>query len=239
MANRSSPTLSEAVARARPDISDPIGAIAAGHVAVNGIVVTNPRSRLRPGSSVVVQTPTPLRGEAKLRAALDEFEVPVRDAVAVDVGAAAGGFTRVLLGRGASRVYAVDVGHGQLLGSLRQDPRVVNLEATNVSDLDIELVPEPVDLVTIDVSYLSLAAAVGQLGGLQLRRGAHLVGLVKPMFELRLPAPPTDEAQLPEALALATTGIESAGWRVLGSIASPVLGSRGAREMLVHAVIDE
>jgi 23S rRNA (cytidine1920-2'-O)/16S rRNA (cytidine1409-2'-O)-methyltransferase len=161
--------------------------------------------------------------------------VDVSDRVCLDLGAAAGGFTRVLLDAGAARVYAVDVGFGQLLGSLRLDPRVVNLEATNVSRLDARLVPDTIELVTIDVSYLALAAAVAQLDRVTLDGNAELVGLVKPMFELRLPTAPVDPETVDAATERAVTGIESAGWQVLATMPSPVLGGRGAVEALVHA----
>lgn len=161
--------------------------------------------------------------------------MPVRSAVALDVGSAAGGFVRVLLDAGAARVYAVDVGHGQLLGSLRQDPRVVNLETTNVADLDTTLVPEPVDVVTVDVSYLSLASAVRQLAAVATGPDAHLVGLVKPMFELHLPTAPTDPAMAWQAADVAAAGVAAAGWTVGATIPSPVTGARGAVEMLLHA----
>ena len=131
----------------------------AGHVLVGGRIVTNPASMVSAQDSIVVRPPTDLRGSAKLAAALDRFGVAVDGRAALDVGATAGGFTSVLLG-GTARVYAVDAGHGQLLGSLRQDERVVNLESTNVGDLARSQVPEPVAIVTIDVSYLSLAAAI-------------------------------------------------------------------------------
>jgi 23S rRNA (cytidine1920-2'-O)/16S rRNA (cytidine1409-2'-O)-methyltransferase len=176
-----------------------------------------------------------LRGEAKLRAALAAFGVPVADRVALDVGAAAGGFTKVLLEAGAARVYAVDAGHGQLLGSLRQDPRVVNLEATNLGALSAEVVPEPIAVFTVDVSYLSLALAVPQLARVEIAPAADLIALVKPMFELRLGAPPADEEHLEAARRRAIAAIGAAGWHVVGSIPSPVLGARGAREFLVHA----
>src|SRR5439155_15866930 len=114
------------------------------------------------GVSIVRRRRLRLRGEAKLEAALSVFPVDLRRRAALDVGAAAGGFTRVLLAAGARRVYAVDAGHGQLLGSLRQDPRVVVLESTNLGDLDRKLAPETVDVVTIDVSYLALREAVAQ-----------------------------------------------------------------------------
>jgi len=204
-------------------------------VLVDGLPVTNPRSLVAAGAAVTLARSPRLRGSAKLRHALDAFAIPVAGRVAVDVGAAAGGFTTVLVAAGATRVYAVDAGHGQLAGWLRQHPRVVNLEATNLGQLDTELVPDVVDLVTIDVSYLSLAAAVPQLDRIAFADGADLVALVKPQFELRLPSPPTTPAELARALAVAITGIEAAGWSVVGSVESPVTGARGAREHLVHA----
>jgi 23S rRNA (cytidine1920-2'-O)/16S rRNA (cytidine1409-2'-O)-methyltransferase len=176
-----------------------------------------------------------LRGSVKLSAALDAFDVDPSGRVCVDVGASTGGFTTVLLRRGATRVYAVDAGHGQLLGSLRQDSRVVNLEATNVGELTRDLVPEVIELVTIDVSYLSLSDAVAQLARLRFVPGADLVGLVKPMFELRLSAAPTDVRSLDRAIADAVDGVTGAGWDVVGSIRSPVTGAKGAVEGFVHA----
>jgi 23S rRNA (cytidine1920-2'-O)/16S rRNA (cytidine1409-2'-O)-methyltransferase len=173
-----------------------------------------------------------LRGSMKLRAALDAFGVSPAGRICLDVGASTGGFTSVLIERGAAKVYAVDVGHGQLLGSLRQDPRVVNLERTNIADAVIE---EPIDLVTVDVSYLSLAEAVRQLERLAFGDGAELVGLVKPMFELRLANAPKDDASLDEAIERATAGVSRAGWRVVKTMASAVRGTKGAIEGFVHA----
>src|SRR5262249_56223844 len=119
-----------------------------GDVRVVGVVRTSPASLVRVGASIVVGGSAPLRGEHKLEAALAAFDVHVTDRVALDVGAAAGGFTRVLLRAGARRVYAVDAGYGQLLGSLRQDPRVVNLEATNLRQFNPPLLPETLALLT-------------------------------------------------------------------------------------------
>jgi 23S rRNA (cytidine1920-2'-O)/16S rRNA (cytidine1409-2'-O)-methyltransferase len=192
--------------------------------------------RPRQGSAPdLIATHAPLRGEAKLRAALSVFEVRVAGRVCLDLGAAAGGFTRVLLEAGASRVYAVDAGFGQLLGSLRQDARVVNLEATNVAALDGRLVPETIEVVTIDVSYLALAAAVAQLDRVTIAPGADLIGLVKPMFELRLATAPTDPTLVDAATERAVAGIVAAGWEISRTMPSPVLGGRGAVEALVHA----
>jgi 23S rRNA (cytidine1920-2'-O)/16S rRNA (cytidine1409-2'-O)-methyltransferase len=192
------------------------------------------RGRRKPASNALPAR-APLRGEAKLHAALTGFGIDVDGRMCLDLGAAAGGFTRVLLDAGAARVYAVDVGFGQLLGSLRQDPRVLNLEATNVSKLDTRLVPDVIDVVTIDVSYLALAAAVTQLNRIELADDADLIGLVKPMFELRLPSAPTDPGTVDEATERAAIGIETAGWHVVAAMPSPVLGGRGAVEALLHA----
>ena len=210
--------------------------IAAGRVRVDGRVVTNPSSMVLPSSSVVVDEQRDLRGAAKLRAALRGFTVPLAGMVAVDVGAAAGGFTTVLLEKGARRVYALDAGHGQLVGSLRQDPRVVNLEATNLAEVDATLVPDRVDAVTVDVSYLSLHEAVAQLSQrIGFGERAHLVGLVKPMFELHLGHLPRERAQFDEAMARTIAGIEEAGWSVRATMPSPVTGARGAVEFLLWA----
>ena len=170
-----------------------------------------------------------------MRAALSGFDVLIAGRACLDLGAAAGGFTRVLLEAGASRVYAVDAGFGQLLGSLRQDPRVVNLEATNVAALDSRLIPDAIEVVTVDVSYLALAAAVAQLDRITIAADADLIGLVKPMFELRLATAPSDPGIVETAIARASTGIVAAGWQVVGAMPSPVLGGRGAVEALVHA----
>lgn len=169
----------------------------------------------------------PLRGEAKLEAALAAFAVDVRGRVALDAGASTGGFTRTLLRHGARRVHAVDAGHGQLLGSLRQDPRVVNLERTNLGEV---VIPERIELVTLDLSYLPLADAVPQLDRVDVV--GDLIALVKPQFELRLAAPPADPRP---ALDAAVAGIERAGWHVRDTIESPVRGAHGSVEYLVFA----
>jgi 23S rRNA (cytidine1920-2'-O)/16S rRNA (cytidine1409-2'-O)-methyltransferase len=234
-ARRTARRLVKALEEQRPDLADPLTAIRSGSVRVNGMVITNPQSLVRPEASIVVKASTTLRGTIKLRAALATFGIPVSGRLGLDVGAAAGGFTLALLEAGARRVYAVDAGHGQLLGSLRQDPRVVNLEATNVARLDGHLIPEVVDIVTIDVSYLSLAAAASQLRGIRFAPAADLIGLIKPMFELRRGSAPVDQASVEEAVGLARAAVIAAGWRVMAAMDSPVEGARGAREAFIHA----
>ena len=234
MARPRSRPLLDAVAAAFPEIADPLQAISTGRVEIDGIVVTNPRSRVSADNRLRLVAEQRLRGEAKLRAGLDAFAISVADRVCLDVGAAAGGFTRVLVEGGARLVYAVDAGHGQLLGSLRQDPRVVNLEGVNVAALTTDMIKQAIAMVSIDVSYLSLSAAVAQLDSVEIAAGADLVGLVKPMFELRRATAPTDRVDLDAALAAASEGLIAAGWRVIAHIDSPVLGSRGAPELLIH-----
>lgn len=173
-----------------------------------------------------------LHGREKLAFALERFAVRVHERVAFDCGASTGGFTTALLEAGAARVYAVDVGFGQLLGSLRQDERVVNMERTNIADARVN---EEIDVVTLDLSYLSLADGLPQLD-LDLAAAADLVALVKPMFELHLAALPDDQrAALPAAIDAAAAGAVAAGWTVVASCESPVLGRNGAVEGFIHA----
>jgi 23S rRNA (cytidine1920-2'-O)/16S rRNA (cytidine1409-2'-O)-methyltransferase len=218
-----------------PGLDDPLRAIADGRIHVDGRVVVNPAARVRRDAAVRVRSRRPLRGQLKLAAALDAFALTVSGDVAVDVGAAAGGFTAALLERGVRRVYAVDVGHGQLRDRLRTDPRVVALERTNVADLDDRLVPEPVDLVTLDLSYLSVADAVPSLDALRFAPGATLVALVKPTFELRAGSLVTDAAEVRAAIRAATEAIEANGWRPLACTLPATTGARGAVESFALA----
>jgi 23S rRNA (cytidine1920-2'-O)/16S rRNA (cytidine1409-2'-O)-methyltransferase len=226
--------LSDELVRAHPSITNPNELIARGGVVVDGRLVINPASLVRKGAAISLKVDVPLRGEAKLTAALTSFSVDVRGRVALDVGAAAGGFTRVLLKAGARRVYSVDAGHGQLVGSLRQDPRVVNLEATNLGTLNLGLVPDTVDVVTLDLSYLALRDAVPQLGSIRLDDRAHAIALLKPQFELGLREPPQDRKQLLDAVDSACNAFDNAGWTSEWT-GSPVRGRRGAIEFLLHA----
>ena len=216
-------------------------AIDRGDVVVDGSIVTNPRSLVTDGASIRLAASPPLHGTRKLDWALSRFPgARVAGRIAVDVGACSGGFTSALLAAGATRVYAVDAGFGQLRGALAQDPRVINLERTNVAALSTvaALSAVRVGAVTVDVSYLSLSAAVTQLSGcLLFDAEADLLGLVKPMFELRLPTIPlaTDRPTLLRAVDVAVAGVGAAGWTVLDHDECPVRGSRGAVEFFLHA----
>ena len=217
-----------------PDIADPEAAIRQGRVFLGGVPALNPMRLVRDDEAVVVRSDPVLRGTTKLLFALDRFGIDARGAIALDAGAAAGGFTTALLEVRVGRVYAVDVGHGQLRGWLRQDERVVVLERTNIAHLTTDVVPEPLDLITLDLSYLSLAHAVPQLGRLDVVPDEHLVALIKPMFELGSAGlPPAD--RWPEAIDRAVSGSVDAGWRVEEVVRSPVMGSHRAVEFFLYA----
>src|SRR5579862_67840 len=176
-----------------------LAAIAAGEVQVNGRILTNPRALVAPAAAVRHVPALELAGRRKLRWALRHFGVDAAGLTVVDVGASTGGFTEAWLEAGARLVHAVDVGHGQLRGSLRQDSRVVVWERTNVADLSAALIPGTVSGISVDVSYLSLSSAIAQLDRLAIAPGAVLLGLVKPMFELRLPTIPREPPVLDQA----------------------------------------
>ena len=179
------------------------------------------------------------RGGIKLDHGLTHFGFDVTGAVALDVGSSTGGFTDVLLSRGAARVYAIDVGTNQLAWKLRQDPRVVVLEQTNARYLTAEQVPEPVDIVVCDASFIGLAKVLE--APLKLARpGARLVALVKPQFEagraeVGKGGVVRDPAVHARVCAAAQGWVEGQGWRVLGVTPSPITGPEGNVEFLLGA----
>lgn len=189
---------------------------------------------------VAVAEPDPYvsRGGHKLAAALDAFEIDPAGKVALDVGASTGGFTDVLLQRGASRVYALDVGRGQLAESLRRDPRVVSMERTNARTLTATTLPEPIDLATIDVSFISLDKVLGPIrSALRPGSGAHIVALVKPQFEAGRGRTDHGVVRDPvihrEVLERTVTTAQAHGLGTRAVIASPITGPEGNREFLV------
>jgi 23S rRNA (cytidine1920-2'-O)/16S rRNA (cytidine1409-2'-O)-methyltransferase len=186
--------------------------------------------------SVVAPNRFVSRGAHKLAAALDAFGIDPAALVCLDVGASTGGFTDVLLQRGAERVYAVDVGRGQLAERLRRDPRVVSMERTNARNLAPGSLPEPVALAVVDVSFISLGLVLGPIA-MCLAPGGRIVPLVKPQFEagradvkrgvVRDPA--VHRAALERVVAAA----ETAGLGARGVVPSPILGPEGNREFLL------
>jgi 23S rRNA (cytidine1920-2'-O)/16S rRNA (cytidine1409-2'-O)-methyltransferase len=180
------------------------------------------------------------RGGIKLDHGLTAFGFDVTGAVALDVGSSAGGFTDVLLSRGAAKVYAIDVGTNQLAWKLRQDPRVVVHEQTNARYLDAATVPEPIDIVVCDASFIALSKVLE--APLKLARaGAKLVALVKPQFEagreeVGKGGVVRDPAVHSRVCDEAKDWVESQGWSVLGIATSPITGPEGNVEFLLGAV---
>jgi len=146
-----------------PGLDDPARLIEEGTVLVNGVPAQSPRTRVRADAAIQIRHTRLLRGTIKLAHALAAFGIDAAGAIALDLGAAAGGFTQALLDAGAARVYAVDAGAGQLRGWLRADLRVINLERTNLAQLGPHLITEPANLITMDLSYLAIADAIGQI----------------------------------------------------------------------------
>ena len=228
-------TLNTLLQRRFPGLDDPARLIKEGAVLVNGMPAASPRTRVRADAAIRVRHPRVLRGAIKLAHALAVFGVDAAGAIALDLGAAAGGFTQALLDAGADRVYAVDAGAGQLRGWLRADPRVINLERTNLARLGPHLISEPVDLITMDLSYLAVADAIGQVDRQLLAPAAQLIALVKPTFELHSATLADQPQQVAQAAEAAARALEDRGWRVLGQQPSPILGAKGAVEILLHA----
>ena len=192
-----------------------------------------------PATTVSVDAPEPYvsRGGHKLAAALDAFGIDPQGLVCLDVGASTGGFTDVLLQRGATRVYALDVGRGQLADSLRRDPRVVSLERTNARALTATTLPEPAALAVIDVSFISLDKVLAPIATALAPR-APIVPLVKPQFEVGKGRTDhgvvRDRAVHAEVLRAVVASASALGLGSRDVIASPILGPEGNREFLLH-----
>lgn len=225
------------------------GLILAGEVVVGDHAID------KPGTLVDVDAPLRLkggpvnpyvsRGGLKLRAALDAFPIAVADAVCLDVGASTGGFTDCLLQAGARRVYALDVGYGQLAWKLANDPRVVVMDRQNIRKLEPEQIPEPIDLAVADCAFVSLTKVLPHLPAL-LRSGADVVALVKPQFEvgreiadkfkgvIRDERARSDAFEAVKGFALAALP----GARQVGEMESPITGGDGNVEYLLGLTRD-
>ena len=215
--------------------------ILAGRVKVGGAFVTKAGTSIPDDAPVeVVEPDFPWvgRGGVKLAHALDTFRIDVAGREALDIGASTGGFTDVLLQRGARRVVALDVGHGQLDWRLREDPRVVVLEHRNARQLDGGWLPAPVDVVTIDVSFISLRLILPVLPAV-LAPGADVVALVKPQFEagrgeVGRGGLVKDPAVHEDVLARVTASAASCGLARVAMTPSPITGATGNQEFLMH-----
>jgi 23S rRNA (cytidine1920-2'-O)/16S rRNA (cytidine1409-2'-O)-methyltransferase len=215
--------------------------ILAGHVTVDGRAVSKAGEGVTRQAVVEIVAPDhPYvgRGGIKLAHALDAFAIDVAGRTALDVGASTGGFTDVLLQRGAARVVAIDVGHGQLDWKLRNDPRVVVRERLNARGLSAADVGHPIDIVTIDVSFISLRLILPILPAL-LTAGADIAALVKPQFEagrgdVGRRGLVTDPAVHEAVIARVTAAAESSGLMRVAMSPSPITGATGNKEFFLH-----
>ncbi|MBV9908526.1 MAG: TlyA family RNA methyltransferase [Hyphomicrobiales bacterium] len=215
-------------------------AIAAGLVTVGGVALKKASEEVAGDAPIEAEAPHPWasRGGVKLAAALDAFALDPSGLNCLDVGASTGGFTDVLLARGAAKVVAVDVGHRQLDPRLAADPRVRSLEGVDARALTAETLGTTPDAIVIDVSFISQRLVLPHVFKLAAER-AWLVSLIKPQFELGradlVKGRVTSEGALERACAAVRATIEAQGWTVLGLIPSPILGGAGAQEFLIAA----
>jgi 23S rRNA (cytidine1920-2'-O)/16S rRNA (cytidine1409-2'-O)-methyltransferase len=215
-------------------------AIVAGLVSIGGVAVKKASDEVSGDAPIEAEAPHPWasRGGVKLAAALDAFALDPDGLVCLDVGASTGGFTDVLIARGAARVAAVDVGHGQLDPRLAADPRVRSLERVDARTLTAEALGEQPSAIVIDISFISQRLVLPHVLKLAAKR-AWLVSLIKPQFELDradlVKGRVTSEVALERACDGVRAAIEAEGWTMLGLIPSPILGGAGAREFLIGA----
>ncbi len=213
--------------------------ISNGHVSIDGVAILKAGELIDRKANIKILTELFVgRGAYKLDQALLEFKISVKDKIFLDVGASTGGFTEILLNKGAMKVYAIDVGHDQLAPKLRGDHRVINLEGTNIKDL-LSL-PDIADGAVMDLSFISITKVLGSLKNL-LRPEADLIVLVKPQFEAGRERLPKDgvikDAKVREEILLEVVEFSTShGWKHIQTIDSPIEGKSGNKEFLVWLV---
>jgi 23S rRNA (cytidine1920-2'-O)/16S rRNA (cytidine1409-2'-O)-methyltransferase len=213
--------------------------ILAGLVIVEGLNLPKPGFRVSTEVKISLKSSMDKyvgRGGYKIEAALDSYDIDPKGMTCLDVGSSTGGFSDCLLQRGAEKVFAVDVGYGQLHYRLRKDQRVILMERVNARYLTKDEIPEPVDLVVIDVSFISLSLILPPLVSL-IKPGAYVVPLIKPQFEAGRKSVPKggvikDPSVHKEVLERLFKEFRESGWRILDIIPSPVRGASGNREYL-------
>ncbi len=215
-------------------------AIAAGHVTADGVLVRKASDEISAAAVIAAAPEHPYvsRGGVKLAAALDHFGLDVAGRICLDVGASTGGFTEVLLERGAKRVYAVDVGTGQLHSRLRGRDDIVSIEQTDIRKLDPTRLPELPDFATIDVSFISLKLVLPAVGNLLMPR-AQILALIKPQFEAGRhdsnKGIVRDEAVQKAVCDDIAAFVASLGWRNRPVVASAIRGGDGNQEFFIEA----
>lgn len=213
-----------------------------GKVIVNGNKVEKPGSMVDENSEITLcgdTLPYVSRGGLKLEHAIKYFSIEVKDKVAMDIGASTGGFTDCLLKHGAKRVYAIDVGYGQLAWKLRTDPRVIAIERTNIRYMERERIPESVDIATIDVSFISLKLVIPKVLEFLKPRG-EMVALIKPQFEvgkgeIEKGGIVRSEEKRVKVVENMKNFFESLSLKVIGVVESPIKGQKGNIEYLIYA----
>lgn len=217
--------------------------IGAGQVFVDGVLTDKAGTPCPLSSAVEIRgqtCPYVSRGGTKLEAGLDFFNISPAGMICLDAGASTGGFTDCLLQHGAVRVYAVDVGYGQLDWKLRQDPRVLTMERTNIRFIIVDDIPEPIDFAVVDTSFISLKLVIPPLLPL-FRATPSILALIKPQFEVGkgkvgkggvVRDPQLHQAVIDDIIASASL----LGLKSRGVIASPLLGPKGNKEFLIHLV---
>lgn len=212
-----------------------------GKIIVDGLKVKKAGMLFPPDSEIRVtekETPFVSRGGLKLEAALKEFRIDVKDKVAMDVGASTGGFTDCLLKYGARKVYAVDVGYGQLAWSLRQNLRVIPIEKVNIRYMERGMIKEDIDIATVDTSFISLEKVLPSVKKFMKKNG-EIVALIKPQFEVGKGEVGKggivrDEGKRLKVLKKIRTLAKDMGLKVTGLIESPILGQKGNVEYLIY-----
>jgi len=215
--------------------------IMAGKVAVEGKRIDKPGIQVSEDAEVLLRTkdsPYVSRGGEKMEGALKAFAFDPRGMIVMDVGASTGGFTDCILQKGATKVYAVDVGYGQLAWKLQKDPRVINLERRNIRYLPREEVPEEIDLILIDASFISVEKFLPHLLGF-LKKGGVILGLIKPQFEVGKGevgkgGVVKDRTQYEKVLNRISDFSRGVGLKVLGVTESPLLGHKGNKEFFIY-----
>jgi 23S rRNA (cytidine1920-2'-O)/16S rRNA (cytidine1409-2'-O)-methyltransferase len=217
--------------------------ILAGNVLVNGQKVEKAGALVPEDADIrILGEPMPYvsRGGLKLEAALREFKITVTGRTAIDVGASTGGFTDCLLQHGCRNVYAVDVGYGQLAWKLRQDPRVISIERTNIREIASTLIPEPIDIAVIDASFISLEKVIPPVLPF-LARDSEIIALIKPQFEVGKGQVGKggivrDETARKAVVERIVEFVREQGLEIKGVMPSPITGQDGNIEYLLYAV---
>jgi len=217
-----------------------------GQVWVNGKKIDKAGTQVDISSIIEIKAvdhPYVSRGGLKLEAVLHQFNINVKDKIAMDVGASTGGFTDCLLKHGAKKVYAIDVGYGLLDWQLRQDERVVVIERQNIRYLSVERIPEKIDIVTIDVSFISLKKVIPKVKEF-LKEDGKIIALIKPQFEVGKGEVGRggivrEDFKRQRVINKIKDFCQILGFEVKGVIPSPILGAKGNQEYLLYAKISE